>query len=411
MRVRFHAYRFVILGIVTAFLLTACPPLTSLPTGRIDLLYEIDPKGPFLDANFLVTKTHLISYGLGTVAALDPGAGRYDWEKYFDYPVAPEFLQESNEILLWPHRFSEEDKLPDPPVIVVLNAETGEETRRIALNVPLELFSQWDPRYIARKEDKIYIGATRGRIAILKKESTGIKHYKTIHIAEIYDVSGYADDPDAFVVLKVIPDPDTSDLYALATTGPGYSGSKHVYRVSEDGRTVWSAVPHIQPSDILLVNDRILSFNYRANLALDARTGALTDDGPGSTDGTCAEGQYGLHPVWYDRGNKVIYAPYGVLGAKPPFEWLWSVHDMIDRADVVKCLYAPVVSEGFVYYGGKQMLLVAEAASGRIVDIETADRRSYELWLDAPVFLVGEYIVVPHQFIHDQFLAVYKTID
>lgn len=394
-----------------AFVLTACPQL-SLPLNKTPLAYRVAAEGLSIGSGrYFSTGDLLIAQSLsGDVLAFDP---RTKSITSYDTPVPEntepvvEFRENEQELYLWPVHRSADPPPAEPLYVAVLDARTGALLREEPLTVPAEILDVWNPYAVARKGDRVYLGAARGQIVVLQEASEGFSHASTLTIEEVYEISGFAEDPYGFAVLKIVPDPNSDDLFVLVESDLNFSGMHHVFRIGTDGATRWSAAPYINPKDIVLDGDRLLYFEPTGAVVLDAGTGAEQQRVDISI-GECYTSRFGLYPAAYAPEEGLIYAPHGVLETQPAYRWRWSVTSLLSLP-VTECGFRPAVSGGVAYYGGHRALLAVDVESGEPLSL--ARRSSYpEIQLDAPAFAVGGFIVVPQQDDWRMFFAVYRPV-
>ncbi len=399
-------------AVTFAFVLTACPQL-SLPPSKTPLAYRIVAEGLSIGSgSYFSTGDLLIAQSLsGNLLAFDP---RTKSIVPYDTPVPEqtepvvEFREDQLELYLWPVHLSPDPPPSGPLYVAVLDAGTGSLLRKEPLTVSAEILDVWNPYAVARKGDRVYLGAARGQIVVLQEASEGLSHASTLTIEEVYEISGFTEDPYGFAVLKIVPDPGGDDLFVLVESRPDFAGMHHVFRLAADGTTLWSAADYGSPQDIVLVGDRLLYFKPTGAVVLDAGSGTELEH-VNISIGECSADSRILHRVAYASEDHLIYAPHGVLETQPAYRWRWTVTDLLSLP-VTKCGFRPAVLGGVAYYGSNWALLAVDVESGDPLSL--ARRSSYsEIQLNAPAFAVGGFIVVPQQDDWRMLFAVYRPVE
>jgi len=400
---------FLIGGLVLG--LTACPQF-NLPPNKTPLAQRVEAEGLSIGSGtYFSTGDLLVAQSLsGNILSFDPNTGRIT---PFATPIPEhtdpvvEFRKDELELYLWPIHHSFDPPPTEPLYVAVLDARTGNHLRNVTLTAPTELLDAWNPASVARKGDRIYIGALRGQIAQLQETEEGISLAATLTIEEVFEISGNAEDPYEFVVSKIVPDPASDDLFVLVQSDLGFSGMHHVFRIAPDGTTRWSAARYINPKDIVLDGERLLYFKPTGAVALDATSGVEQQQLDISI-GECYVSRFGLKPVKYDREEGLIYAPHGVLETQPGYHWRWVVTDRLNLP-VTVCDWQPAVLDGVAYFGGNRALLAVDIESGEPLSLARSNHMS-EVRLGSPAFAVGGYVVVPQQEGYRMFFTVYRPV-
>ncbi|GEM_PF-6560531 len=403
--------RTALLLLLISLVLTSCPPLQNLPTSRTPLLYRIQAdRMPFDAKDAFSTKQHLVYFSDFTVTAFDPLEKSFSWTKEFPYAIAPEYRPDTNELYVWPKRPFGDDPYTKPLTVTVLEADSGEVLRELSLDLPDPVLTRWQPRYVTHEGSAVYAGIDRGTIVQLQENSDRIDFVQTIDIAEVHEVSNYAEDPRAFGVIKIVPDPESDDLYALVTNDIGFEGINHVYRIGASGATRWGAAPYVRPQDLLLLDGRIVYFDSVGAVLLNPASGE-EQQRVTIPQGECVTGPAELHPVRYDPAAHRVYAPHGALQTAPTYTWLWSVLDLVKRVDVEECTVPPASDGETAYLGGNGFLLAVGADDGHAISFESRSRSGYRLRFNAPTFVIGNRVVVVYQDNWRMMMAVYRAIE
>jgi len=403
--------RTALLLVLTGLVLTSCPPLHSLPASRTPLLYQVQAeRWPIGFNNAFSTDEHLVYFSDVAVTAFDPLEKSFTWTNEFPYAIVPEYRPDSNELYVWPKRPLGDDPFAEPLTVTVLEADSGEVLRELSLDLPDPVLTRWQPRYVTHEGSAVYAGIDRGTIVQLQENSDRIDFTQTIDIAEVREVSNYAEDPRAFGVIKIVPDPESDDLYALVTNDVGFEGINHVYRIGASGATRWGAAPYVQPQDVLLLGGRVVYFDSVGAVLLGPASGEERQRVT-IPQGECVTGPAELHPVRYDPAAHRVYAPHGALQTAPTYTWLWSVFDLVKRMDVEECTVPPASDGETAYLGGHGFLLTVGANDGHVLSFDSRSRSGYSLRFNAPTFVIGSRVVVVYQDDWRMMMAVYQAIE